>query len=71
MYINDALIAANPRSATPGDVEVARWRRAEFNAIHAAIALLENRRSIPLWLYLVLSLMVGVALILAGVALWI
>lgn len=70
MYINDAIIAANPKNATPGDVEVARWRRTEAAAIRAAIELFEGRRSIPLWLYLALSVMVGVAMVLAGVALW-
>lgn len=70
MYINDTLIVANPKNATAGDVEVARWRRAEAAALHAAIEMFEGRRAIPLWLYLMLSLMVGVAMVLAGVALW-
>ena len=71
MYINDAIMAASPKNATPGDVEVARWRRAEAAALHAAIELLEGRRSIPAWLYLMLSVMVVLALALAGMALWI
>lgn len=72
MYINDALIAVNPKGATQGDVEVSRWRRAEAEAIHAAIGSLEvgGRREIPLWMYVGLAVMVAVAIALAGMALW-
>lgn len=72
MYINDAIMAANPKNATAGDVEVARWRRLESEALHAAIAELDGdqMRSIPIWLYLALLMMVSVAIVLAGVALW-
>jgi hypothetical protein len=72
VYINDAMMSANPKNVTAGDVEVARWRRLEAEAIRAAIAELDIdlARIIPLWLYLALSIMVVVALVLAGVALW-
>lgn len=72
IYFNDAAFAANPQSATVGDVEMVRMRHLEAEAIRAAIAEMdgERERAIPLWLYLALAMMVGVAIVLAGVALW-
>lgn len=70
MYIYDAIITANPKNATPGDVEVARWRRVEAAALYAAIEMFEKQRTIPLWLYVLMTLMAGIAIVLAGVALW-
>ena len=72
IYINDAVFAANPKSATVGDVELVRMRHLEAEAIRAAIQEMDgvSERAIPLWLYLALAMMVGVAIVLAGVALW-
>lgn len=72
IYFNDAAFAANPQSATVGDVEMVRMRHLEAEAIRAAIAEMdgERERAIPLWLHLALAMMVGVAIVLAGVALW-
>lgn len=73
MYINDSVIMANPKNATAGDVEVARWRRAEIDAIHTAIELLADgspTREIPRWMYAATLAMVALAILLAGMALW-
>lgn len=72
--VMEAAMAASPQSATAGDVEVSRWRRAEADAIRLAIELLEraaHRREIPHWMYMLMLMMVTLAMALAGTALWI
>lgn len=72
LYFSRMTAWGNPRAITPGDLELERWRSEEAAALRAAMDALNNdaRRQIPAWMYLLVMLLVVLAMVLAGRALW-
>jgi len=73
IWASEAVVRASPGSTESlGNIEVLHWRKNELRAVYAALQFFEDRtrRSVPIWLLVVMSTLTLAAIAIAGWALW-